>query len=165
MGDALQRAKMERMKHEKREKQRREQKEANKRMIAENKRKRVQQKALEKTNKYGFANQNNRKNVNAASQKKKIGSQMKKIRPIVKKTRIKPRNGIKNKNVPLRDVKSKCNEQQKIKKSVKCVVKEQVIDQYALSDYDSDFSESDLDEENCEKFIPQWAKKRIHRRV
>eukprot|EP00483_Globobulimina_turgida_P011932 UN11954 len=32
-----------------------------------------------------------------------------------------------------------------------------IVGEYGISDYDSDFSDSDLDEENCGKFIPQWA--------
>eukprot|EP01083_Nonionella_stella_P092240 258150_1 len=32
--------------------------------------------------------------------------------------------------------------------------------QYEVSDYDSNFSDSDLDEETCGKFIPVWARKK-----
>eukprot|EP01084_Bolivina_argentea_P192663 330702_1 len=32
-----------------------------------------------------------------------------------------------------------------------------------ISDYDSDFSDSDIDEENCGKFIPEWARKSKHK--
>merc|ERR1712173_120678 len=38
--------------------------------------------------------------------------------------------------------------------------KEKVLDQYELSEYDSDFSESDEDEDARGKFIPDWARKK-----
>jgi len=40
----------------------------------------------------------------------------------------------------------------------RAAAKEKVIE-YAISDYDSDFSDSDLDEEQCGKAIPLWARK------
>merc|ERR1712013_138246 len=50
-------------------------------------------------------------------------------------------------------------EKEKAKKAKEAKEEEGEEREYAISDYDSDFSDSDLDEDECKKFIPSWARK------
>merc|ERR1712129_695875 len=144
---------------------------ANKLKIAQNKRKREQLQMQKKQQKQLPNPSSKRKNANARDN----AATKKKARPVVKKRIIKGRNG---KAVPLQDVKNKLqqNKNSTLKKreirapitstksvakeneKLKSIVKEK--EQYELSEYDSDFSESDEDEDARGKFIPDWAQKK-----
>jgi len=142
--DALQRAKLMRKEQEKREAKRKRDREETKRTIEENKRK----KKLRQQQQHQQRAMKQRNNINPSKNIPKIKKQRFKIEPNTNNNN----NNIKKTNDNESRSRSKSKSKSKSKKLVQPT-------QYILSDYDSEFSDSDVDEEACGKFIPPWARR------